>query len=406
MSDPASPDRLRPGALAMLADGNSIEAVAHLMAVPVDTVRAWQDGREAAAAPDAAPPAPARHASPRVRFDDELEHAMPKSSRLVVLVLCGLIAVVGGGFAISLLRDGHVVNALQVLMVVGLGIWSLGRMVPPSLVLGTDSVTVPKLFGGHAMAYSDIASYTIVPRKMWLDLRSGVPGRLLALRSRRPGAAPLEAFIADGNPVDRRIFERLDEAVEANRHAPALPAAPGRGVTATGAAAIGWMPYAAIAVLGAVQLWPIFSVSLRQLAHATPPASALLHVEGQVAGASRCWQRSKRNNSGWVSTVTLARPGGHEDVNVPCLGDPMQMTRGGPHHLAVDLDPEAWPVPFVYQVSLDGRTLQSYEEGRSRQRVADVPAMVGVAMPLLVVGVIVGAPLMAARRRQRRAWPA
>ncbi|MFI4981791.1 MAG: hypothetical protein ACHQIO_15705, partial [Nevskiales bacterium] len=143
MSDPASSDRLRHGALAMLADGNGVEAVAHLMAVPVDTVRAWHEGREPVAAPAEPAPAPARHASPRVRFDDELVHAMPASSRAIAMMLSGAIAVCGGAFGLWALRSGSILNGLMILMVTALSAWSLARLAPRSLVLGTDSVTVP-----------------------------------------------------------------------------------------------------------------------------------------------------------------------------------------------------------------------------------------------------------------------
>ena len=405
MSDPASFDRLRHGALAMLADGNGVEAVAHLMAVPVDTVRAWHEGREPVAAPAEPAPAPARHASPRVRFDDELVHAMPASSRAIAMMLSGAIAVCGGAFGLWALRSGSILNGLMILMVTALSAWSLARLAPRSLVLGTDSVTVPAVSGGRGMAYSDIAGYTIEPRSMSLGFRTRVPGRVLSLRSRRPGAEPLEAFIPDDNPVDRRIFERLDEAVEANRDAPPLPATPGRVASTSEAPALNRLPLFAIGLVGALQLWPMFSASLGTLAHGTPPLAALRHVEGRVTGTSECWQRTRRG-SAKVLTVGIERAGGgSEDLELPCLVDPHAMTRGAAHRVAVDFDPDVRPRPEIYQLSLDGRMLLSYEEASATHRRGDLVAISGVVMPLLFVIVVFGGLLLAPRLRRRAAPP-
>lgn len=58
---PEPPAHLDPrdAALAMLADGNSVDAVAHLLGLPAETVEAWARGGRVAA-PEAAAPRPAR----------------------------------------------------------------------------------------------------------------------------------------------------------------------------------------------------------------------------------------------------------------------------------------------------------------------------------------------------------
>ncbi len=86
----------------MLADGNSVESVAHVMEVPVDTVLAWRAQEQAPASTPASAPAVATlPALPAIHFDDELSYATPAGSRIVIaLVGFGMVAV-SGFFAIS-----------------------------------------------------------------------------------------------------------------------------------------------------------------------------------------------------------------------------------------------------------------------------------------------------------------
>ena len=407
MSDPHSFERLRRGALGMLADGNSIESVAHMLGVPVDVVMGWrahpQAVTPASAFADTAPPpdepapapAPARDATARVRFNDELVYASSIAFRAVGLVSGIVLAVVGTGLAASILRGkSHGIDdiavALMILVVMGLVARMMLGWARRILVLGTDSVIVPSLFGRTAMAYSDVAGYTLEPHTLRLDAQSSYKGRQLSIRSRRPGVEPLTVFLFDDYPVDHGIFERLDEVTRANRGAPALPPLVGvasRTNSAKGGSSL--LIFAVIALLGSLQLWPIFSEGLHTLWHGTPALAALHHVEGQVTGASVCWTRSKSNGGEKVMTVGVAQASGPHDVIVPCLVEQGSLIRQGPHRLAVDLDEDARPVPQVYQMSLDGRMVLAYDDVRARQRrIGPVIGVLGVLVPLAGVGFV------------------
>lgn len=417
MSDPPSFERLRRGALGMLADGNSIESVAHMLGVPVDAVMGWRAHPQAATPasafadtvppPDEPTPAPARDATARVRFNDELVYASSIAFRAVGLVSGIVLAVVGTGLAVAILRGkSHGIDdiavALMILVVMGLAARMMLGWARRILVLGTDSVIVPSLFGRTAMAYSDIAGYALAPHTLRLDAQSSYKGRLLTIRSRRPGVEALSVFLFDDYPVDHGIFERLDEVTRANRGAAALPPLVGAATRASSSKGGSSLAiFAVIASLGALQLWPLFSEGLHTLWHGTPALAALHHVEGPVTGASVCWTRSKSNGGEQVMTVGVAQASGPHDVIVPCLVEQDSLIRRGPHRLSVDLDEDARPVPLVYQMSLDGRVVLAYEAVRARQRRnGPIIGAVGVLLPLAGVGFVLYAlGLMWARSR-------
>ncbi len=403
MTDPRSFERLRHGALAMLADGNSLESVAHLLEVPVDVVLAWRAHPEAVApasafvdtAPPPDEPAPVRDAKARVRFNDELVYASSIAMRATGLVMGIVLVVVTVGIVLTMLRGsshdiGEIAELVTMLVVMGVAAKMMLGWSRRILVLGTDSVIVPGLFSQRAMAYSDVAGYALEAHTLRLDAQSGYKGRLLSLRSRRPGVEPLTVFLFDDYPVDRGVFERLDEVVRANRGAPPLPPLVGAsGSKVALPAGRSLAVFAVMGLLGALQLWPIFSDSVHTLRRGTPPLSALRHVEGRVAAASKCWTRSRHNGGDQVISIDVAQASGKEEVIVPCVVDQDALLRHGPRRLAVDVDPDARPVPAVYQMSLDGRVLIAYDEARARRHHLDfVPALVGVLLPLAVVGLV------------------
>ena len=422
MTDPRSFERLRRGALAMLADGNSLESVAHVLEVPVDVVLAWRAHPGAAAPasafvdtappPDEPAPAPVRDAKARVRFNDELVYASSIAMRATGLVMGIVLVVVTLGVVLTMLRGashdiGQIAEAATMLVVVGVAAKMMLGWSRRILVLGTDSVIVPGLFSQRAMAYSDVAGYGLEAHTLRLDAQSGYKGRLLSLRSRRPGVEPLTVFLFDDYPVDRGIFERLDEVVRANLGAPPLPPLVGAGArTVPVPAGRSLALFAVMGLLGALQLWPIFSDSVHTLWRGTPPLAALHHVEGRVAAASKCWKRSKPNGGEQVISIDIAQASGKEEVIVPCVVDQDALLRHGPRQLAVDIDPDARPVPVVYQMSLDGRVLIAYDETRARRHHLDfVPALVGVLLPLGVVSLVLFG-LRVTWTRSREAAPA
>jgi hypothetical protein len=81
-------------------------------------------------------------------------------------------------------------------------------------------------------------------------------------------------------------------------------------------------------------------------------------------------------------TVVVADETGPVNVAVPCILGYEDLLHGGPHRLAVDLDPGADPPDLVYQLALDGHVLLGYDEVRKRQHAIEfMPALLGTLLP-------------------------
>lgn len=226
-------ERMRRGALALLDDGNSVEAVARVLGVPADTVLDWrarQAKPPAANVADAASPTPATPVAGNgtvvPRFDETLHYAASNGFRATGLV--GAIAI--GAWTISEAlsmaggdQAGVIEDTLAAITLVA-GAWAaiiLLRWSLRSLVLEPDRVVAPGLVRRSALAYADLAGYSFVASSIRLDGNVAIKGRTLVIRSRRTGARPLRVFIYDAYPLDPRILERLDQVVIAHRAAQA-----------------------------------------------------------------------------------------------------------------------------------------------------------------------------------------
>ena len=224
-------ERMRRGALALLDDGNSVEAVARVLGVSADTVLGWRAGQAttplASADYDALPPSAARVRgnSPFMpRFDETLHYAASNGFRATGLI--GAIAIgawsvsealsMAGGDQAGLIED----TLAAITLIAGTWVaiivlrWSLR-----SLVLEPDRLVVPGLVRRATLAYADLAGYAFVPSGIKLDRHVSIKGRTLVILSRRAKARPLKVFIHDAYPMDPRIVERLDQVVIAHRRA-------------------------------------------------------------------------------------------------------------------------------------------------------------------------------------------
>ena len=379
MSEPSF-EHLRHSALAMLDDGNAVESVAHVLGVPANLVVAWRVNPLATPASTFVETAPleidpAQAPGPqraRLRFRTELVYAASTSFRTISLIMGIGLPAVGIGVIVPILRNSpltvsNVAPCLMLLLVIGGATKMMLGWVPRILVLGRDSVIAPRLFGQAAMAYPDVAGYTLEPHVLRMGRGATLKGRLLTVASRRPSVKPLTVFLFNAYPINQALLDRLDEVARATHGQPVLPppASPVRGARPPGRMSFAML--AVVVVLGSLQLLPQFSDAVHALRHGTPPLSALRHVEGRVTTVSACWTRSKRDGGDQAMNLTLVGTAGTTRVTVPCVFDQDSLLLGGPHVVAVDLDPDGTPPDRVYQLALDGRVALAYDVARARQ---------------------------------------
>ena len=395
----------------MLADGNSAEAVAHVLEVPLDAVHEWR-AQPAVAAPVAT--ASPRPATPSHSFDTELVQAPPASTRAVCLALAVVLAGVGLTFAYQSFRDAHgrvdaLVSGALILLVMG----TVARMMlgwsRASLVLGLGDIVAPRVLIAERMAYEDVAGYTLVPRTLLPGGNSTFPGNLLSIQSRRPGVPPLTVFLLEQYPVDRRVLSRLDAVARANAAAPLPASAAHRPPRDSGIP--GGMPFAGfalIAALCAISFLPMVNDNLRALARTgqSPQRGALRHVEGSVVSADACVSVGRGNDKRSAMRVSVANRSGSTPLDIPCLVPPASLLENGPHQMAIDVDPRSDPPGKVHQVALDGRRLLDDDPvagsppGHSR---AVSLTLLGIA--LAAIGVFVAAIVLAWKRMNGRTGP-
>lgn len=392
MNAHASLDRLRHGALAMLADGNRIEAVAHVLGVSTGTVLAWQ--ADGARAPE---PALARDAPGRLRFDDELSHGASPAMRRTLLAIVTTFTGVMAIFFLDELRSG------------GWGPWAwwgisggVGlvlaylRGTAPwtrhTLVLGRKMATAPDGLWWKSMPYAEIDHYTLDASSLGMPGGHRPSGRRLTLHSRRPGTT-LAAFLFDDYPVDERLFDRLDEVVRANRGKPALAAveAPERDPPPQSAeeldSEVRWrfIGVTVVIVIGLAPVLSLVDVGVQALVHPTPPLVELRHVEGAVTAVGDCVAGSQ----GRRMVVEFFGRSGEVRAAIPCIVSRDALLRGGRHRVAADMDPGGSPPNLVYQFSVDGRLLLAYRDVVRRERpIAPSAAWVAILLPLALVAMV------------------
>ena len=385
---------LRRSALAMLADGNSLESVSQVLAVPIDVLSDWH----AHAAPVGAstPPIPTavqprdEAAEPQpLSFDTTLEYSASTTFRLISLTLTVALGIFGYWatqviFRSNLSQVERMAAApavvLPVFWAMTMSLTFAGRL----LVLYPDAVVIPVYKTSLRMRYADVAAWSLAPHRAKLGPGISFKGQLLTIESRTPGRSPFTVFVFDACPIAPRLLRRLDEAVAANCRAAQRPTRASTAVRKPDASDL--LPLLGVTIVMLIVLvrgWPGFSQSLHTLRRGTPPIAALRHLEGPVTGVSTCWTPSKRARGQQVMTVVVADRTGPVKVAAPCILGYEDLLHGGPHRLAVDLDPGADPPDLVYQLALDGRVLLGYDEVKTRQHAIEfMPALLGTLLPL------------------------
>lgn len=365
MNENDSPDKTRRSALALLADGNSVDSVAHVFGVSVDTLIRWQKGGlvdAGTASPPASPhPAPVQHRV-QLSFESEVAQALPLALRLVMVGLGAMLVMMALVLrrSMSLGTDTGAFSGfaqLMALMPAGIGVWMILK-VRTRLVLGRHDIVSRRVLGADRMAYADVASVEVIQ-----DVETGskgqkFPGRRVTIRSTTPGIAPLSVFMYDRYRVDPAFAQRLERLPGLSPTSSAvlamavpLPKRPMPKVVAGG--------LMLLVVIATVKYMRFPVDTIATLRHGQPALSQLERVDGDLLRLSACTQSSSK--SPWYRDASIRTDTGVVMRTIGChtLGHPF--ADGERHRVTIYDDAHDLARDDVYQVELDGQTLLRYD---------------------------------------------
>jgi hypothetical protein len=370
MTDSHPHASVRASALALLADGNSLEAVAHVFGIGVDVLQAWQQDRPDERPVEAPVPLEAPAAERPIEFDAVLAYQLPFSQRagtVVILVFTGalLLALWHG----ENVESGPSPDTLLMVFVFASFVTSALWFPRARFTFGRQGVSDRATFStSPELRYADIEKTTIEKGMLFLDLNRGgskVPGWWVRFKSKAFLLDPPSLFIWEQYPLDPAIVERLRR----------LPGVSGRDVAPLMSLPLKqprllpkWCSLLLIVTLFALSacVLALPDLPFRQAWSGQPKLQQMTHVVGQLRGFSACHRKPFFNGRGVEATLrledgTIAAPW------IPCLLARDVLKDARPHELAVDTwqPSDHWPV--VYQVRLDDRLLLSYDTVHARQ---------------------------------------
>ena len=203
-----SSDR-RSAALAMLASGNSAHAVASVFGVTEAMIAQWaSEPRARVAAPVMAP-----HRRP-TSFDATLVYETPLWIRATIAVLCLALSLFIVANVAPMLRGGHgAADVLRYSFVLVLGTFGMAipyRWTRIRLVFGPREIRSYDLFGSQALAYGEVAGFSLERASLSAGGGQRIQGSRLTIVGTGHGPA-LSTFVYPSRPLDPRMLERLHE---------------------------------------------------------------------------------------------------------------------------------------------------------------------------------------------------
>ena len=354
MTASPSPASMRAGALALLASGNSLESVAHVFGVPVETLQSW------AARPTQALPADATAATaptpPWAVFPGTATYAMGTMGRFAGFALVPLM-LVGPVFAVPFVHDGTTGGAaVFVLFIATLACLAaaacLVRYVTNArFVLQPHVVTGYRFGDGVSLPLARIEALTATrqPRSTFYTIELHAKG----------GGPSLKIHPEYRHLRDDALFTWLTSI-------PKRGGVPISGPESNDASLV------MSVIIGLVVLAGILGMAsgpigeLRGIVSGYPPLEQLSLAEGTLTRVESCHPGGKGYSA--YLPITLATAGGAVHESVGCDLGPALRARGGDHHVSVWRDKRAFADGHVRAVDMDGRVLQSYADYIARSR--------------------------------------
>ena len=359
MTDPASIDPTRRSALSLLADGNGVESVAHVLDVPVDVVAAWQRGEHVAwpaveaTTPSTATahvPVPASHVH---IHDVDVLHAAP-AGELQLSLVAGLFIValaLTSGIAIALLHRPDVFSEMWLACVplAATGI-SLALQARVRFVFGETEMVEQCAWSARRLAYADVERTTVEAATVSAGKGARTKGLRVTIASRFHDASSLSLFIADTGPKPRDVIAHVRALPGATAAELALLDRPRLAEPAPGL--VGVAVVIGMAIMGCCFALKDPDVSWSGIVHGLPRFEDLDRVDGVLVRATECPARKP-----FVQDVTLRLDGGGTVSRaIPCVLDADPLVDKRSHVMTIHSD----RFGRAYRVVLDGQPLLRY----------------------------------------------
>ncbi len=402
MSSDTPSATVRASALALLADGNSIDAVSHVLGIGVDVLQAWRAGGAAVDAPPAAAPVP--RARP-LSFDDELVYQHPLWVRAAMAAMWGLaVALVLAMFPASRDPVGKTSSTGALVLI---ALVTLGLLTPVALsvvrwrfVFGHRGVSERGAWlASPELDYAAIDHVTIARDTQYVGRGARAPGHRVTFLSRVRVTEPVSLFIYDAYPLAEAVADRLRQlpGVAARDVAP-LMNLPVRSRRPVGKLAGALLVAVLLALGAAAARFP--RDTFGQIARGQPALPQMNHLAGDLRRFSGCGRDAFDPQRGVDATLVLS-DGRTAHARLPCVMPRGVFADQRRHELSVDSWQDGGALPHVCQVRLDGLTLLSCDDVRA-QRLGEL-WMFGL-IELLFAGVWLGGLVLALRLLDDRYW--
>jgi len=344
---------VRASALALLASGNSLESVAHVLGVPVETLQSWAARPTQALPADAA--APERVPSWAV-FPRTATYAMGTMGRFAGFALVPLV-MFGPVFALPFVFDGTTgggaafVLFIATLACLAAAACAVRYVTNARFELQPHAITAYRLGGGVSLPLARIEALTATrqPRSTFyrieLHAKGGGPSLKIYPEYQHLRDADLLAWLAS---IPRRGGAPISVPESS-------------GASATMSVVVGLVVLAGVCALAS---GPIDAA--RSIVSGYPPLERLSLAAGTLTRVDYCHPGGKGYSA--YLPITLATAGGTVHESVGCDLGPALRARDGDHRVSVWRDRRTFADGHVREVDMDGRVLQSYADYIARSR--------------------------------------
>jgi hypothetical protein len=355
-------DALERSALELLAAGNGIASVAHVLGVSVATVEGWaRAGPATRPMADEAPAAPAWTGAhdgsrrPHVEPTDFFAHR-PATKAVLIGVPVALAALVMGSHLDATFRDANLSGLYHPMMAAGLliGTYFIACALRGGFELTRDAVVFRDVFGRRELAYADIGYYRVTrnPKLLVYTLslypRSGASRMTIWFDRDEVCNSNVAAWLSSmqvvGSQTIPGVTSRVLQAVQQDGGA--------AGRSGNGVLVLPGLICAGLFLMSSASLVD----SLRMVVQG-PPARASLHiVDGRLVEAPEC--HHVRHSSYQVLKVDTGSA--IVERTIPCRIEASQFTVPATWQIVLLSDDRPFAKHEMYEITLGGRVLRSY----------------------------------------------